>query len=206
MRPGLTKEVDGTTYLRSGAVPLVIAAICVPVVGAMALGMVTIEGTGLGLAAGALVVTALLVLAARAKSREGIEVASPRDGGRRVLVLATEEVSPEAAQRVAAQSGKAEDVRLVIPLQSRRLDRWLSAEDDARTEAEALLAHSAGALVAAGLPVSGSIGDSDSGQALEDELRSFPADEVIVLARDDETDPLSGAGERLKLPVSILPA
>ncbi len=42
-----------------------------------------------------------------------------------------------------------------------------------------MLARSAGALVAAGLPVSGSLGDGDPVQALEDELRSYPADEVV---------------------------
>ena len=92
-------------------------------------------------------------------------------------------------------------MRLLVPVRSRRLERWLSAEDDARADAQRRLAHAAGALVAAGLPVSGSVGDSDPGQALEDELRGYPADEVIVLAEPSEQSPLGEAAERLELPL-----
>ena len=71
-----------------------------------------------------------------------------------------------------------------MPVPSHRLDRWLSAEDEARHEAEARLARSAGTLVAAGLPVSGSVGDADPAQAVEDELRDFAADEVVLVELD----------------------
>ena len=96
--------------------------------------------------------------------------------------------------------GSANDVRLVVPVPSHRLDRWLSAEDNARREAEGRLARSAGALVAAGLPVSGSVGDSDPAQALEDELHDFPADEVILLTGNGK-DPLAKLEPRIGLPL-----
>ena len=178
-----------------------VAAICVPVVGAMLIGIIAIEGTGLGLAAGAGAVTVLMVIAWRARPRDEMDVAAHVDGARRILVLAPVEPTPEAATRIAALAGDAEDVRLLVPLASRRLDRWLSAEDDAREEAQRRLAHSAGALVAAGLPVSGSVGDADGAQAVEDELRSFPADEVIVLSEPGGGDPLHGSDDRIGLPL-----
>jgi hypothetical protein len=200
--PRLTyTDADGTTRLRPGGIPLVIAAICVPVVLAMLVSVLTVEGTGLGLAAGAAAVGTLIVLAVRARPRRSVEVAGHSDAERRVLVVATAEATPEAAGQVAALAEGAADVRLLVPVRSRRLDRWLSAEDPARADAERTLAHSAGALVAAGLPVSGSVGDSDPGQALEDELRAYPADEVILLAEPEERDPLGDAGQRLELPV-----
>jgi hypothetical protein len=127
-------------------------------------------------------------------------VAASDDGQRRVLVIATAEPTPAAAERVAGIAGSAADVRLVVPVPSHRLDRWLSAEDDARREAEGRLARSAGVLVAAGLPVSGSVGDHDPAQALEDELHDFAADEVILLG-DGRRDPLSKVEARLGLPL-----
>jgi hypothetical protein len=198
-------DASGAPHLRAWALPLAVAAICLPVVLAMLIGILSVEGTAFGLAAGALAVATLLVIAARARPRGALEVAAHRDHGRRVLVLAAAEATPEAAQRVADHAGDAADVRLVAPLRSRRIDRWLSAEDRARDDAQGMLARSAGALVAAGLPVSGSLGDSDPAQALEDELRAFPADEVIVLARADE-DPLAEVAERLELPVTRIAA
>jgi hypothetical protein len=158
-------------------------------------------GAGLGLAVGALAVTALVVFAVRARPRERVEVAKDSGSGRRVLVLATDEVTADAAERVEKLAAGADDVRLLIPLPSHRLERWLSAEDDARAEGERRLAHSAGALVAAGLPVSGSLGDHDPAQALEDELRDYPADEVLLLSEGDD-DPLAELKGRLGLPLT----
>ena len=191
---------------RPFAIPLIIAVICVSVAAAMSLSGTEV-GAGLGMAVGAVAATSLIAFAARAKPDGKLEVARSDDSGHRVLVVAVAEPTPAAAQRIAAIAGSPADVRLLVPVPSHRLDRWLSAEDDARHEAEARLARSAGVLVAAGLPVSGAIGDHDPAQALEDELRGYPADEVVLLAADDR-DPLGKIESRLGLPlrrVSIEP-
>ena len=117
-----------------------------------------------------------------------------------MLIVAVAEPTPAAAERIAGIAGSASDVRLVVPVPSHRLDRWLSAEDNARREAEARLARSAGVLVAAGLPVSGSVGDADPAQSLEDELRDYPADEVILLSAG-RRDPLRKIESRIGLPL-----
>jgi hypothetical protein len=184
---------------RPFAIPLIIAAICVAVAAAMSLSGTEL-GAGLGMAVGALAATSLIVFAARAKPEHRLEVAKSGDTGHRVLVVAVAEATPESAQRIADITGSPSDVRLVVPVPSHRLDRWLSAEDDARHEAEALLARSAGTLVAAGLPVSGSIGDPDPAQALEDELRGYAADEVVLLTAGDK-DPLGKVEARIGLPL-----
>ena len=200
MSPFLTtRDEQGGTHFRPLAIPLIIAAICIPVVAAMALSGTEI-GAGLGVAVGALTATSLVVFAARAKPDGTLEVAESEDPGHRVLVLAVTEATPAAAQRIADITGSPSDVRLLVPVPSHRLDRWLSAEDDARHEAEARLARSAGVLVAAGLPVSGSVGDHDPAQALEDELRGYPADEVVLLS-DEKRDPLGKVERRLGLPL-----
>ena len=184
---------------RPFAIPLIIAVICTAVAAAMALSGTEL-GAGLGMAVGALAATSLIIFAARAKPAGRLEVAPSEDARHRVLVLAVAEATPAAAERIADITGSPSDVRLVVPVPSHRLDRWLSAEDDARHEAEARLARSAGVLVAAGLPVSGSVGDPDAAQALEDELRGYPADEVVLLT-DGDQDPLGKVESRLGLPL-----
>jgi hypothetical protein len=193
----IDRDPQGGLRFRPFVVPLIVLAIAAPVAAAMALsGSV---GAGPGLAVGALAVAALLVFAARAKPRPQVEVAEG-DAGHRVLVMATADATAATAERIAEIAAGADDVRVVVPLPSRALDRWLSAEDPARAEAERRLAHAAGALVAAGLPVSGSLGDSDPAQALEDELRGYAADQVVLLAEGGE-DPLAGLEDRLGLPL-----
>jgi hypothetical protein len=183
---------------RPFAIPLIIAAIIVPIVGAMALA--GSFGAGLGMAVGAIAATSVIVFAARSKPQPTLEVAAGDEDGHRVLVLAIAEATPAAAQQIADITGSPSDVRLLVPVPSHRLDRWLSAEDQARHEAEAQLARSAGVLVAAGLPVSGSVGDADPAQALEDELRGYAADEVVLLTAG-QRDPLGKIESRLGLPL-----
>lgn len=193
-----TTDAQGGMRFRPFAIPLIIAAICIPIVAAMA--TAGTFGAGLGMAVGALAVTCLIIFAARARPDRTLEVAKSSGTGRRVLVVAAAEATAGSAQRIAELAGSANDVRLLVPVPSHRLDRWLSAEDDARREAEGRLARSAGALVAAGLPVSGSVGDSNPAQALEDELHDFPADEVILLSGNGK-DPLAKVESRLGLPL-----
>jgi hypothetical protein len=199
MSPFLTtRDAQGGTRFRPFAIPLIIAAISSSIVAAMALAGTF--GAGLGMAVGALAASSLIVFAVRLRPDHRLEVARSADTGHRVLVIATAEPSPAAAQRIADIAGSPADVRLVVPVPSHRLDRWLSAEDHARHEAEARLARTAGVLVAAGLPVSGSVGDSDPAQALEDELHGFAADEVLLVANDGK-DPLAKVESRIGLPL-----
>jgi hypothetical protein len=194
-----TGDRRGLIRFRPFAIPLLIFVICATVAAAMALSGTEV-GAGLGMAVGALAATSLIAFAARAKPEKRVEVAAPGNAARRVLVIAVAEPTPQAAERVAELAGSATDVRIVVPVPSHRLDRWLSAEDEARHEAEARLARSAGALTAAGLPVSGSVGDHDPAQALEDELRDFAADEVVLLTGDGK-DPLAKVEGRLGIPL-----
>jgi hypothetical protein len=199
------RDKSGTIHLRARTIPLVVAAIIIPILTAILLGALADAGIGLGLAAGALAVTALIVIAGRAAPDGPIEVAPRRDAARRVLVLAAAEPTPSVVERVAEEAEGADDVRLVVPVRGRKIDRWLSATDDDRERAQDALARTAGVLVAAGLPVSGALGDGDLGQALEDELRGFSADRVIVLADPGDELPTATAA-RLGVPIVTVAA
>src|SRR5215813_3530242 len=124
-------DADGVLRFRPLAIPLIIGLICASIVASMAL-------------AGAVAATGLVVFASRAKPEAQIEVAASPDQRHRVLVVAVGEASAESAQRIAELAGSPVDVRVLVPVPSHRLDRWMSAEDDARREAEARLARSAG--------------------------------------------------------------
>lgn len=196
------EDAEGTTRFKAWALPLIVAAICIPVVAAFG---ITSQGSAVGFAMAAAVATLIIVLAVRSKPFGPMEVAAAADGKRRVLVVATEELGVASAARVAELASGADDVRIVVAIPSRRLDRWLSGDDAARGQAQAWLAGSAGALTAQGLRVSGSVGDADPAQAVADELRSFAADEVLVISDEPHTAQIEELRHRLALPLTRLP-
>jgi GABA permease len=107
-----------------------------------------------------------------------------RDEGpaRRILVVANETVGGSELLDVLGR--KAEHVReemlLVCPALNSRVRTWTSDEDGARAAAQARLDASLARLREAGVSARGEIGDGDPLQALEDALRVFPADEIVV--------------------------
>ena len=101
---------------------------------------------------------------------------------RRILVVANETVGGaelrEALLRKA--DGVAEDVLVICPALNSQLRTWLSDEDGARDAAQERLRRSLDQLEASGVSARGDIGDGDPLQALEDALRTFPADEIVI--------------------------
>jgi hypothetical protein len=194
--------------LRPWTLPLIVAALVLPSVAGFAL-----VGPQLGLAVGALTATALIVVAARARYDEPIEVAVRPDQRYRLLVVAAQPISePTEAQRIAAiaaegnralgSDGGEPEILVLAPAIQGTLDRWASDVRKARDRAQEVLAVSLGTLTAAGLDVRGSVGDADAVQAIEDELRTFPAQEVAVsgLSAEDANE----VGRRLDRPVRRL--
>lgn len=105
---------------------------------------------------------------------------------RRLLVVATASVPAAALRRsVRAHAGEDAEILVVAPASDiSRLDWLTNAEDDARADA----AERADEL-AEGAPtdeVESRVGDSDPVKAIEDALRSFAADELIVVTLPDE--------------------
>ena len=173
--------------LRSWSLPLVVILLVAPSVVAFSL-----VGPQLGLAVGALTAGAVVVLAARARYDEEIEVAPSPDDRYRLLVVTpeplddpavVEQIVSIASEGVAATPGRGApaELRVLAPARSSRLDRWASDLEPARGSAQRTLALSLASLAVAGLEASGHVGDGDPVQALEDELRGFPAREVVLI-------------------------
>jgi len=126
---------------------------------------------------------------------------------RRLLVVVTTDVSDGTLSEFVRRAvGEDAEVRVVAPASGiSRLDWLTNAEDDARADAGALADKTAEAAPAA--DVQAEVGDADPVRAIEDALREFPADEVLVVTRPDEDASWleSGSGEiaqnRFRLPV-----
>lgn len=107
-----------------------------------------------------------------------------RDGGRsrRILVVANETVGGDELRTLLERKAEAvaEEMLLVCPALNSRVRTWTSDEDPARAEAQARLDASLARLAEMGVSARGAIGDGDPLQALEDALREFPADEIVV--------------------------
>lgn len=107
--------------------------------------------------------------------------ASPPDEYR-ILVAANETVGgAELLSEIRERSqGHTARVLVVCPALNSPLRHWVSDEDEARASAQARLDESLGAMRAAGVAATGEIGDGDPIQAIEDAVRTFHPDELIV--------------------------
>lgn len=128
---------------------------------------------------------------------------------RRILVVTTATTpSTDVEAVVRTRSGDDAEVYVVAPASKISwLDRLTNAEDDARHDA-AERAETAAA--AAPGDVEGHVGDVDPLLAIEDALRTFPADEIVVLMAPDEQATWleqglgENAAERFSIPVTPL--
>jgi hypothetical protein len=105
---------------------------------------------------------------------------------RRLLVVATASV-PAADLRASVRTHAGDDAEMLVVAPASDISRidWLTdAEDDARIEAGERANELAEA--APTDDVESTVGDSDPVKAIEDALRSFRADELIVVTLPDE--------------------
>jgi hypothetical protein len=112
------------------------------------------------------------------------DVAHRDDTVYRVLVLANETVGGQAllAEIQNRCKGRNSEILVVVPaLTSTPLEHWASDVDQALDEARERLDTSLAVMASAGLRASGHVGDHHEPNAsLEDALRDFPADEVVI--------------------------
>jgi hypothetical protein len=166
----------------------------------------------------ALIVFGVLTVGALARLRGGKKSQPPREHVERiavedtwrVLVIANETLQGHDLRNeiVRMADGVAEDVLVVCPALNSRVRTWASDEDGARETAAKRLQAALEALEGAGLRVRGEIGDGDPLQALEDALRGFPADAIIISTHPVgssnwlERGVVEAAGARFDVPVT----
>jgi hypothetical protein len=170
--------------------PLVVAAIAMPI----ALAFIA-AGPGVGVAVGALVGVAIIVIAAAQRPRGPIASAPAADSRRYVLVVVGRPVEdPAEVRRIATAAGVAgeqdgAEVLVLAPASIGFLDRWASDLEASRHRAQENLVITVASLAKAGVAAEARVGDEDLVQAVEDQLQTFPATEVILAtgsAAEDE--------------------
>ena len=112
------------------------------------------------------------------------DVTSSDDDVYRILVVANETVGGRALLDEIRDRcrGKRSDILVVVPaLTSSQLEHWASDTDGAIADAQRRLDDSLEAMAEAGLHARGHVGDHHEPNAsIEDALREFPADEVVI--------------------------
>ena len=141
-------------------------------------------------------------------------VASTRRRGaedeRRILVVANETVGGETLRNTIRDrsAGFRSQVLVVSPALNSPLKHWVSDDDEARRAAQERLDRSLARLREAGIEARGEIGDGEPLQAIEDALRTFGADEIIISTHPEgrsnwlERGVVSGARERFTVPIT----
>jgi hypothetical protein len=175
--------------------PLIVAGVVVPTVAAFMLG-----GPGVGVAIGAFAALGLVVVAIRQRPEGPIASADRRDARHHVLIVAAGGVEDPAdvvritrIAGIATGEGDEDEVRVLVPARIGFLDRWASDVEDARHRAQQRLVMTVAALAKAGVAAEARVGDEDIVQAVEDQLQSYPATEVVLVSGEgDEAEAAAG--------------
>jgi hypothetical protein len=139
----------------------------------------------------------------------------PADGNgiHRMVILANEAIGDEALVREILRhaEGRQAEARIVAPTLVRSpLDLAAGDVDDDIEEARRRLDESIAALQRHGIRASGTVGEADPNLALEDALRLFPADEVIIVVHPRERrtwleeDVVERARRAVRAPVTVI--
>jgi hypothetical protein len=142
-----------------------------------------------------------------------VRTSPPRRGAedeRRILVIANETVGGETLREEIRRRAASyrEHVLVVCPALNSPIRHWASDEDAARTAAQKRLDSSLASLADAGVEARGEVGDCEPLQAIEDALRTFGPDEIIISTHPEgrsnwlEKGVVTGARERFAVPIT----
>jgi hypothetical protein len=167
--------------------------------------------TWLGVAAAVIVVGGVAWWYWRQPSpaRPRIASASP-PGMHRILVIANETVGGSALREEIKRHVRPGETEMLVvsPALNSPIRHWVSDEDDARRAARDRLDASVARLAQLGVTVRGNVGDGEPLQAIEDALRTFGADEIVISTHPEgrshwlEQDLIEKARERFAVPIT----
>jgi hypothetical protein len=107
-------------------------------------------------------------------------------GTRHILVVASAALGGEELRREVAARGPGVELDVLAPILTSRSHYWASDVDREREHARERLRASLAWAAAHGFAAKGRVGDADPLVAIEDELRDFGADEVIIATHPRE--------------------
>ena len=158
-----------------------------------------------------LVLAAGLAYYIKAEPKQAEHPVLARGGRERrgILVVANETVAGRALRGEVVRRAEGDaDVLVVCPALNSPLRHWASDEDGARALAHDRLEESLGALSAEGVEARGEVGDADPIQAMDDALRTFGADEIVISTHPPgrsnwlEKEIIARAKERYDVPIT----
>jgi hypothetical protein len=203
MHNPLRSEADAFRWLLviGGAVvsAIVLTLLTRPVVGVVWTALLIGFGVGFG------------YRSARGSLPRDVEVTKGGDGKFRLLVVANETVQGEALLneiRDRCRDRRCEVMVVTPALASSRASHWASDIDEAIERARQRMELSLIEIKQLGLKAKGEIGDSDPNVAIEDALRVFPADEILISTHPPdrsrwlEQGVVDKARERIGLPIT----
>jgi hypothetical protein len=176
--------------LKPWTLPLIVAALAVPVI----VGFL-VAGPPLGLALGFVAAATLVLIAARQGFAGPIETAPATDDRRRVLIVLSHGLEDQPAidrltrEAELDRASAGTEVLVLAPAKTSLLDRWATDVRRGRAEAQRKLVVSVATLGKADVSARAAVGDQDVVQAVEDQLRSFPATEVVLVTGTPVEDP-----------------
>lgn len=203
MHNPLRSEADAFRWLvviLAGAVSVgALAALTRPLVGLVWAAILVVAGVGFA------------YRSSRGRLSSEVPLTRGGDGKRRVLVVANETVEGEALlEELRGRCGsRGCEILVVTPALARsRASHWASDVDEAIELARQRMELSLIAIGQLGLKARGEIGDSDPNVAIEDALRVFPADEIVISTHPPdrsrwlERGVVDRAREQIDLPIT----
>lgn len=131
--------------------------------------------------------------------------------GRKILAVVSEPVSGDALREaIGDERADGAEVLVVAPALNSRWRHWLSDPDRAIARAEAVQQETVARMDDQNIDAAGDSGESDPLLAIQDALRSFAADEIVLFTHLDgernwlEEGVVEEAERRFELPVSHL--
>ena len=129
---------------------------------------------------------------------------------RRILVIANETVGGSELLAILRQKAEGVDerVHVVCPALNSQVRTWASDEDGARAAAQKRLDASLARLRQDGIQAQGEVGDGDPLQAIEDALRTFGPDEIVISTHPEgrsnwlERNVVGAARDRFDVPIT----
>ena len=142
--------------------------------------------------------------------RPSVPAPASAEDERRILVVANETVGGSELLAILQQKseGVNEQIHVVCPALNSQVRTWVSDEDGARAAAQERLDASLAQLQQSGVRAQGEVGDGDPLQAIEDALRTFAPDEIVISTHPEgrshwlERNVVGAARDRFDLPIT----